>query len=65
MLHPGQSFGDSHFAAFMSEVRERLRQHYPYRMAVQMVLQPLDLNRALRKIAAPLLVRGARRLMFV
>jgi hypothetical protein len=32
-------------------------------MAVQMVLRPLDLNRALRKIAAPLVVRGARRLM--
>jgi hypothetical protein len=62
--YPGQRFRDSDFAEFRSEVRERLRPHYPYRMAVQMVLQPLDLNRALQKIAVPLLVRGARRLIF-
>ena len=62
--HPGHLFRDSHFAEFMSEVRERLRPHYPYRMAVQMVLQPLDLNRALQRMAVPLLVRGAHRLMF-
>ena len=62
--HPGQRFRDRDFAAFMSEVRERLRPYYPYHMAVQMVLQPLDLNRAVRKIATPLLIRGARRLVF-
>jgi hypothetical protein len=64
ILHPGQSFRDEHFAAFMQEVRERLRPHYPYRMAVQMVLQPLELNRAVQKVAEPLLIRGARRLVF-
>ena len=48
----------------MSEVHERLRPQCPCRMAVQMVPQPLDLNRALQKIAAPLLVRRAPRLMF-
>jgi hypothetical protein len=64
ILHPGQPFRDGHFAAFMQEVRERLRPHYPYRMAVQMVLQPLELNRTVQKIAEPLLIRGARRLVF-
>jgi len=64
MLHPGQPFQDGHFTAFMQEIRERLLPHYPYRMAVQMTLQPLQLNRALQKLAVPLLVRGARRLMF-
>jgi rubrerythrin len=62
--HPGQAFRDEHFAAFMQQVRERLRPHYPYRMAVQMVLQPLRLNRTIQKLAAPLLIRGARRLVF-
>jgi len=62
--HPGQAFRDEHFAAFMHQVRERLRPHYPYRMAVQMVLQPLRLNRTIQKLAAPLLIRGARRLVF-
>jgi hypothetical protein len=64
ILHPGQPFREGHFAEFMRQVRERLRPHYPYRMAVQMVLQPLDLSRALQRIAVPLLVRGARRLVF-
>jgi len=62
--HPGQTFRDEHFAAFMQQVRERLRPHYPYRMAVHMVLQPLRLNRTIQKLAAPLLVRGARHLVF-
>jgi hypothetical protein len=64
MLHPGEVFRHEHFAVFMQDVRERLLPHYPYRMAVQMLLQPLRLNRALQKLAVPLLVRGARRLMF-
>lgn len=64
ILHPGQPFQDAHFAAFMPEVRERLGPHYPYRMAVQMVLQPLGLNPVLQNVAVPLLVRGARRRMF-
>jgi hypothetical protein len=64
ILHPGEPFQDGHFAAVVRQARERLRPHYPYRMAVQMVLQPLDLNRTVQKMALPLLVRGARRLIF-
>ncbi|HTS53055.1 MAG TPA: ferritin-like domain-containing protein [Burkholderiales bacterium] len=64
MLHAGEPFRDGHFAAFMREVRERLRPHYPYRMAVQMMLQPLELNRVVQKVVEPLLIRGARRLVF-
>ena len=64
MLHPGKLFRDQHFAAFMQDVRKRLLPYYPYRMAVQMLLQPLRLNRALQKLAVPLLVHGARRLMY-
>jgi len=64
ILHAGQSFRDDHYEGFMRQVRERLLPHYPYRMAVQMALQPLDINRALQKVVVPLLERGARRLIF-
>lgn len=62
--HPGQSFSDEHFADFMRQVREIVPVHYPHRMAVQMLLQPLRINRNLQRILTPLLVMGARRWMF-
>jgi hypothetical protein len=64
MRHPDQPFREVHFAEFMAQVREGVAPHYPYRMLVQMLLQPLDLNRTLRKLAVPLLARGARWMMF-
>ena len=50
----------STFAEFMRQVRDGVAPHYPYRMLVQMLLQPLDLNRTVQKLAVPLLARGAR-----
>lgn len=64
MRHPDQPFLDGHFAEFMRQVREGVAPHYPYRMMVQMLLQPLDLNRTLQKLVVPLLARGARWVMF-
>jgi hypothetical protein len=64
MRHPDQSFRDVHFAEFMAQVREGVAPHYPYRMLVQMLLQPLDLNRTVQKLAVPLLAQGARWVMF-
>ena len=64
MRFPDQPFHDGHFADFMQQVREGVAPHYPYRMMVQMLLQPLDLNRTLQKLAVPLLARGARWVMF-
>ncbi len=64
MRHPGQPFNDGHFAEFMRQVREGVAPHFPYRMLVQMLLQPLDLNRTLQKLAVPMLARGARWMMF-
>ena len=37
---------------------------YPYRMAVRMLLQPLELKPALVELSVPPLERAARRLMF-
>jgi rubrerythrin len=64
MRHPGQAFHDEYFTEFMRQVRAVFALHYPYRMMIQMLLQPLDLNRTVQKLAIPLLARGARRLMF-
>jgi hypothetical protein len=64
MLFPGQPFRGEYFAEFIRQVRQVVAPHYPYRMAMQMLLQPLDLNRTVHKLAVPLLERGARRLMF-
>ena len=64
MRYPDQPFCDRHFAEFMAQVRAGLAPHYPYRMMVKMLLQPLDLNRTLQKLALPLLARGARWVMF-
>ena len=64
MRHPGETFRDEYFTEFMRQVRTGFAPHYPYRMMIQMLLQPLDLNRTVQKLAIPLLARGARRLMF-
>jgi hypothetical protein len=64
MRHPGEAFLDEYFTGFMRQVRMGFAPHYPYRMMIQMLLQPLDLNRTVQKLAIPLLARGARRLMF-
>lgn len=64
MRYPGQPFRRDYFAAFMRQVRDVVAPQYPYRMAMQMLLQLLDLNRTVHKLAVPLLERGARRLMF-
>jgi rubrerythrin len=64
MRHPGETFQDEYFTAFMRQVRMGFAPHYPYRMMIRMLLQPLDLNRTVQKLAIPLLARGARRLMF-
>ena len=60
MRHPGGSFDDRLFDRFRAELHGLVRRYYPYRMAVQMLLQPLDLNRSLVRLAVPLLERGAR-----
>lgn len=60
MRHPQGRFDDDRFDRFRAELRGLVRRYYPYRMALQMLLQPLDLNRRLVRIALPLLERGAR-----
>jgi len=62
--NPGRSFREDLFEAFMVDVRQLMAAHYPYRMALQMLLQPLAIRRSLQRLSLPLLERAARRLMF-
>ena len=64
MRNPGELFTQEIFESINHEMREVMVGHYPYRSALKMFLQPLDLNRNLVKYSLPLLEQAARRLMF-
>ena len=64
MYHPDKPFDDEQFQTLTRELRPLMMDHYPYRMALKMLLQPLALNRTLIKFSLPLLEMAARRLMF-
>jgi hypothetical protein len=65
MRHPGGAYDDALFERFSAELGDMMSRCYPYRMALQMLLRPLELNRAFVRLSLPLLERAARRLMFV
>jgi hypothetical protein len=64
MRHPEQVFHDQQFDALWQKLLLELTAHYPYRMVLKMLLQPLSLNRTLVKLSLPVLEQAARRLMF-
>ena len=64
MRHPDKSFRDEYFQILMRDLQPLLSGHYPYRMVLKMLLQPLALNRTLVKFSLPLLELAARRLLF-
>lgn len=64
MRHPDQAFNKAQFDNLLEDLRPMLSGHYPYRMAIKMLLKPLSLNRTMVKLAIPLLEQAARRLMF-
>ena len=64
MHNPSEPFTQEIFENINREMREVMAGHYPYRSALKMFLQPLDLNRNLVKYSLPLLEQAVRRLMF-
>jgi hypothetical protein len=64
MRHPAGTFQDALFERFRADLRHMMGRCYPYRMALQMLMRPLELNRTLVKVSLPLLERAARRVMF-
>jgi hypothetical protein len=64
MRHPDMPLQEQLLESVTCELRAMLRKHYPYRMALKMLLQPLALNRTLVNFSLPVLEGTARRLMF-
>lgn len=64
MCNHDKPYDHQRFRMLMDELRPIMIGHYPYRMALKMLLQPLALNRALVNLSMPLLERVARRFMF-
>ena len=64
MHHPDEQFNHKQYEMITHQLRLAMVENYPYREAIKMLLQPLDLNRTLVKFSMPLLEQAARRLMF-
>lgn len=64
LRHPDCAFRREDFEGFMSELNPIMQRHYPYKMAVRMLLAMLDLNALVRRFTEPFLIAAARRLMF-
>ena len=59
--NPGQRFSPEDFTAFRRRMGQWIDRHYPFDMAMKMLLKPIALPVMLQKAALPLLTRGARR----
>ena len=58
--YPQRRFEQRYYDQFQLEVKRILRGHYPYEMALKMLLKPLDLPATLHKLVLPPLRKGAR-----
>ena len=59
--NPGQQFSLEDFSAFRQRMGSWISRHYPFDMAMKMLLRPIALPPMLQKAVLPLLTRGARR----
>jgi len=64
MRHPNEQFDARKIETLICELRPLLKEQYPYRMVLKMLLRPLSLNRTLVKLSLPLLEQLARHYMF-
>jgi len=56
--HPGRAFERRYYDAFLREMKQILRRHYPVEMGLKMLLKPLDLPARLQHLALPALRTG-------
>jgi hypothetical protein len=61
--HPSTPFDAEVYRVLRREGRDLVRDHFPYEMSVRMLLKPLDLGRRTQRVALPLAVALARRLV--
>lgn len=64
MHHAQEPFDKQKLHQMINELQPIMKNHYPYRMVLKMLLKPLSLNRTVVKLAMPLLEHAARRFMF-
>jgi len=55
-------FEACHYEKFKEELNQLAKKHYPYSMAIKMVMQPLGLNKAIEATAVPM-IRGAMKVL--
>lgn len=61
--HPSTPFDAGVYRVLRREVRDLVRDHFPHGMSVRMLLKPLDLGRQTHRMALPVAVAVARRLV--
>jgi len=61
--HPSAPFDRDVYRDIRKEGRNLVRDHFPYEMSVRMLLKPLDLGRRAQRMALPVAVALARRLV--
>ncbi len=61
--HENATFRAEDYRYFRRQSRDLIRRHYPYAMAIKMLLKPLRLPRRVQRASLPLLTAGARHLL--
>lgn len=64
MHHAQESFDKQRLHEMINTLQPIMKNHYPYRMVLKMLLKPLSLNRTVVRLAMPILEQAARHLMF-
>ena len=62
--HPELEFNRSRYDTFRRGVRDLGKDHYPYSMAMKMLLKPLDLGNTFGRVAVPAMSAATRLLLF-
>ncbi len=57
--NPGKSFRQEDFQAFRKRLTVLIQRHYPFEMAIKMLVKPIALPPLLQRLLFPLLMRGA------
>ncbi|MHB1566313.1 MAG: ferritin-like domain-containing protein [Acidiferrobacter sp.] len=61
--YPGQIFDRATFDRFRARIAVWMQNGYPFSMAAKMVLKPLALPAPVQRVALPLVIHGARRVL--
>jgi rubrerythrin len=61
--YPGKPFDDEVYRGLRQRGRELVRDHFPHEMSVRMLLKPLDLGPYSQRLALPVIVALARRIV--